>query len=127
MGSNLKLINSSNTVIDWSTGHISLDSVQRIEIGKKTKVFSQYKHVADNLCFSIVCRHRTLDLQASTTEIRNKWTESLSHLLEKETIKQPIKKGATVEIRRSERCASPGPASRSGVNLSSPPSMQNVS
>jgi len=67
--------------LDWSTGNLPLDTVISIEVGKKTKVFSRALNVSDTLCFSIICKTRTLDLQASTTQIRDDWVFGLNNIL----------------------------------------------
>jgi len=58
-----------------------LDKVTSVEIGKKTRVFLRFPHVSDALCFSVVCKNRTLDLQASTTQIRDDWVFGLNNIL----------------------------------------------
>ena len=57
---------------------MDLRDIIRIEKGKRTDPLNRSaKSVSESLCFSIITTYRSLDLQAPTEALRDRWVLSL--------------------------------------------------
>jgi ribosomal protein L11 len=56
-------------LLSWGSnnGNIRLDQVQEIKEGKQTDTFKKHKSdAADNVCFSVIAKDRSLDFQVTS-------------------------------------------------------------
>jgi hypothetical protein len=80
----VRIMQDNRTVsIDWGTGKMVFTKQHvRVVEGKQTKVMQKSgKHIADDLCMSIITAERTLDLQARTVAERNYWLNGMRVLI----------------------------------------------
>lgn len=63
---------------------ILIKNIIRIDIGKKSQVFNRRKanDANESLCFSLVTKRRTLDLEADCQESRNVWINAFTALID---------------------------------------------
>ena len=64
-----------------SRTQVRLDEIVAIQNGRRTDVFSRTKDGDHNCSFSIITRARTVDLEAETRVLRDRWTRALRVVL----------------------------------------------
>lgn len=66
----------------WQTGTLLVDQIIDVVAGKQTSVYNRRENrdADPNLCFSIVTKKRTLDLQCDTTIQRDLWVNGIKRL-----------------------------------------------
>lgn len=76
-----RLVSLRNGTVSWFTGDLPVKEIISVTSGKKTKVFERTEVEAD-VCFSIITKDRTLDLQAANKNQRDFWVKNINKLLE---------------------------------------------
>jgi hypothetical protein len=77
-------VDGSVLCFDWSSGKMRMhkDEISILQ-GKKTEVFQRKVNAKarEDLCFSIVTKERTLDLEARNIKIKEYWINGLNLLI----------------------------------------------
>lgn len=69
--------------------YLKVKRLKRVVVGRRTECFrTSLQKGHDDLCFSLVFERRTLDLQCSSKEDRDRWVSSFSWLIEREKERQ---------------------------------------
>ncbi len=76
--------------LHYSSGSFSLDDILEVLPGRCTTVLKAASESAspENLCLAIVAKGRTLDLQATNTQLRDQYVKALTRILELHKLKK---------------------------------------
>jgi len=81
--SRLVTIDLKRGEIDWGNHRVNIEDVVAIVKGKHTKVFKRKVSEAakPKHCFSIILKHRTVDLEARNSKQRDSWFDGLLKMI----------------------------------------------